>query len=58
MEGGLLDEMDLMEWKFLWILAFLGDNDGLNLLESANLPVDVQHLRLEKRRAIECDNRP
>jgi hypothetical protein len=58
MERGLLDEMDLIEGKRFGVLAFLGDYNRLKLLESGNLPVDVQHLRLEKCRTIKCNNRP
>src|SRR5262249_742920 len=58
MERGLFDETDLIEGKRFGVLAFLSDNDGLKLLESGNLPVDVKHLRLEKCRAIKCDDRP
>src|SRR5215471_14510749 len=58
MERGFLDEMDLIERKRFGVLAFLGDDDRLNLSEPGDLPVDVQHLRLEKCRAIECGNRP
>src|SRR5258708_5371005 len=51
------DDVDLIEWKPLRVLAFLGDNGWLNATKAGDLPVNVQHLRLEKGRAIKGDDR-
>src|SRR3954447_3037368 len=45
-------EIDGFEGKPLRIFAFLRDDDGPDLLQRCDLPVDVKHLRFEKGRAI------
>src|SRR5437868_11612706 len=52
------DDRDFLEWIPLGFLALLRDHERLNALERSDLPVDVQHLRLEKSRAITGDYRP
>src|SRR6266702_1076523 len=51
------DDVDLIERKLVRILALLGDDDWLNAAKAGDLPVDVQHFPLEKRRTIEGDDR-
>ncbi len=56
--GRARHERDRAEGKPLRFLAFSGDDHGAEPLERRDLPVDVKHLRLEKRRAITGDDRP
>src|SRR6266404_1615754 len=51
------NDVDLIEREALGIFALLRDDVGPHSLKSGNLPVDVQHLRLEERRAIKRDDR-
>ena len=51
------NDVDLIQRELLRILALLRDDDWLNPAKSGDLPVDVQHLRLEKRRAIKGGDR-
>src|SRR5438105_4974830 len=53
----LLDEANLLEWKTVGILPFLGDDHRPHSLKRNDLPVDVEHLRFEKGRAIGCNDR-
>ena len=51
------DDEDRRKRKPLRLLALLRDDHRPKPLERGDLPVDVQHLRLEKRRAITGDDR-
>ena len=51
------DDLDLVEWKLLRIFALLRDNERLDACEGRDLPVDMQHLRLEKSRAVKSGDR-
>ena len=51
------NDLDLIKWKLGGVLALLRDDEGPHALERGDLPVDVQHLRFEKRRAITGDDR-
>src|SRR5947207_3556071 len=51
------DDVDLIERKLLRILALLRDDNWLDPAKSGDLPVDVQHLRLEKSRAVKGGDR-
>ena len=51
------DDRDRFKGKPLRFLALLRDHDRPKSLQRSDLPVDVQHLRLEKRRAIAGDDR-
>ncbi len=50
------DQEDRLEGEPLRFLAFLRDHDRAKTLQSRDLPVDVEHLRLEKSRAIRSDD--
>src|ERR1051326_1651430 len=45
-----------VEWKTDGVFTFLRNDDRLNTMESGDLPVNVQHLRFKKRRAVKCDD--
>ena len=47
---------DVAEGKTLGFLALLRDDDGPEPLERSDLPIDVEHLRLEKGRTIGRDD--
>ena len=57
MKSGLGDNVDLIEGKFFRILAFLRDYHRPDPFQASDLPVDVEHLRLQERCAIERNNR-
>ena len=57
MQRRFWDDVDLIEWKAGRIFALLSDDNRRDALERADLPVDVPHLRFQKRRAIRGDNR-
>ena len=57
MQRRLWDDVNPIEWKAARIFAFLSDDNRKDALERADLPVDVPHLRFQKRRAIGGDNR-
>src|SRR5947199_5192678 len=57
MHRRLSDDVDLIERKAVRILAFLSDNNRSDAAKAGNLPVNVQHLRLEKGRAIKRGDR-
>ena len=57
MQRRFWDDLDPIERKARRVFAFLGDDDRKNALERDDLPVDVQHLRFQKRRAIAGDDR-
>src|ERR1700736_4856553 len=50
-------DVDLIERKPVHMLAFLRDDNWLDPPKSRDLPINVQHLRLEKRRTVEGDDR-
>ena len=50
------DNLDRRKWESRLFLTFLRDHDRTKPLQRRDLPVDVQHLRLEKCRAVtRCD---
>ncbi len=51
------DDKDRVERKPLCLFALLGDDHRPKPLQRGYLPVNVQHLRLEKRRAVAGDDR-
>ena len=51
------NQTDRIEGEARGFLTLLRDYDRTETLQRGDLPVDVQHLRLEKRRAIAGDNR-
>ena len=51
------DNVDGRKGKSFCLLALLCDDDRAETFERCDLPVDVQHLRLQKRRAITGDDR-
>src|SRR5438067_6994800 len=57
MQRRLCDDVDLIERKARRVFAFSGDDYRGNALKRRDLPVDVQHLRFQKRRAIAGDDR-
>ena len=57
MQGRFCDDIDLIERKQVRIFTLLRDHDWVKAAEAGYLPVDVQHLRLEKRRAIKGGDR-
>ena len=48
--------VDRVKREALHLLAFLGDDDGNASFQCGDLPVDVQHLRFQKGRAITGDD--
>src|SRR4029453_1922205 len=56
MQRRFWDNVDLIEWKAARIFAFLRDDCRGGALERRYLPVDVPHLRFQKRTAITGDN--
>src|ERR1043166_1004832 len=54
--GWLSDDRDFLKWVAVRFLAFLRDDKRLDALQRSDLPVDVEHLRLEERRAITGDD--
>ena len=50
------DDVNGLKREEIGIFPFLRDHDRPDALERGDLPVDVQHLRLEKRRAIRGDD--
>src|SRR5947208_14294771 len=57
MQRRFWDDVDLTEWEAARIFAFLSDDNGRDTLERDYLPVNVQHLRFQERRAITGDDR-
>jgi hypothetical protein len=57
MRRRLGDNVDPFKWIAVGLLALLRDDDRPASLQGSYLPVDVQHLRFKKRRAITSDNR-
>jgi hypothetical protein len=51
------NDVDALEWIAIGILAFLRNHHWSASFQTGDLPVDMQHLRFEKRRAITSDNR-
>ena len=56
--SGFVHNIDRIEWENIDVLAFLRDYNRPNALEGGDLPVDVQHLRLQECRTIRCDDGP
>ena len=56
MQRRFWDNVDLIKWKAGRIFPFLSDDNGRDALERGDLPVDVPHLRFQKRRAITGDD--
>ena len=57
MQGRFCYDVDRIERKQVRIFTLLRDDDWVKAAEAGYLPVDVQHLRLEKRRAIKSGDR-
>src|SRR6266404_3879650 len=57
MQRRFWDDVDLTEWEAARIFAFLSDDNRRDTLERDYLPVNVQHLRFQERRAITGDDR-
>jgi len=57
MQGRFCYDVDRIERKQVRIFTLLRDDDWVKAAEAGYLPVDVQHLRLEKRRAIKGGDR-
>jgi len=51
------NDVNLIEWKLGGVLTLPRDDEWPHPPERADLPVDVQHLRLEKRGAITRNDR-
>jgi hypothetical protein len=45
----LWNDYRVAPWKLLFMLSFLAKHDRAPRMEGANLPVDMEHLRLEER---------
>src|SRR5438045_8950821 len=56
MRRRLRDDVDPFKWIAVGLLALLRDHDWPASLQGSYLPVDVQHLRFKKRRAITGDD--
>ena len=48
----LWNYLNICEWKALCILDLLRDDEGIDAAQRFYLPVNVQHLRLEKAGAV------
>ena len=57
MQGRFCHDVDRIERKQVRIFTLLRDDDWVKAAEAGYLPVDVQHLRLEKGRAIKGGDR-
>jgi hypothetical protein len=57
MKGWPFDGVDPIEWEFVGIFSLLGYGDRLDPPKRGDLPVDVQHLRFEKCRAVKGGDR-
>jgi hypothetical protein len=57
MRRRLGNNLDCLKWITLGLFAFLRDHDRNASFQGGDLPVDMQHLGLEKRRAITSDDR-
>ena len=57
MQGRFCYDVDRIERKQVRIFTLLRDDDWVKAAETGYLPVDVQHFRLEKRRAIKGGDR-
>ena len=54
--AGFRHDVDGIEWEALGFFALLRDDDGTHAFERRDLPVDVEHLRFKKGRAIGRDD--
>ena len=57
MRGRFSYETNVIKGKTCSVLALLRDDKWSHAPERGDLPVDVEHLRLQKRRAIKCCDR-
>src|SRR5438270_13249339 len=56
--GGLLGyDLDFGQRKSVWVFTLLCDDDRFDPPQGGDLPIDVQHLRLKKGRAVKSDDR-
>jgi hypothetical protein len=52
----LRNNLDRLKWKTLGLFAFLGDDHWNASFQGSDLPIYMQHLRLQKRRAVTGNN--
>src|SRR5207253_1075760 len=52
------DNIDRLEREEIGVLTLLRDDNRADACQSGNLPIDMQHLRLEKCCAVRCNSRP
>src|SRR5712691_10867637 len=57
MRSRLGDNVDRLKWVALSLFALLRDHHRTATFQTSYLPIDVQHLRFQERRAIAGDNR-
>src|SRR5205809_3146256 len=57
MRRRLGNNLDGLKWVALGLLAFLRNHLWNASFQRGDLPIDMQHLRFQKRRAITSDNR-
>ena len=57
MRGWLRNDDDVVEREAFRFFTLLRDDDWADAFECGDLPVDVQHLRLQERRAVRRDDR-
>jgi len=50
------DELDVIERKPVGVLHFLRHDEGADLAQARDLPVNMKHLRLQKCCAVTCDD--
>ena len=55
--GRFTYNIDAVKRKLRGVLQFLGEDNRPDPLQGSELPVDMQHLRFEKRRAVTSNNR-
>src|SRR5207245_2314485 len=58
MRRRLGNNLDGLKWVALGLLAFLRNHHRNASFQRGDLPIDMQHLRFQKRRAITGDSRP
>jgi hypothetical protein len=52
----LWNKLDRIKWEALGLLPFLGDHHRSASSQRGDLPVDMEHFRLQKGRAIGSDD--
>jgi hypothetical protein len=57
MRRRLGNNFDVLKWVALGLFAFLRNHHRNASFQGGDLPIDMQHLRFEKRRAITGDDR-